>query len=186
MFFSKSGNAGNIFPGNTGYLQIGLTTYDVKIVASKKEQIENNEPSIRLVQYDKRKGEIKKDICGLSKEIASTGNTFFQGVFNIGFGYMEIKLWYVAKESRKSENSPIMFILGSLQHDKNEQNKKKDEKESSYGEVDLDGLVAEEPKNLQTEQRKFSKEPIQTVFQSLDDLDDIDTSETIITDIPDI
>ncbi len=183
MFFSKSGNAGNIFPGNTGYLQIGLTTYDVKIVASKKEQIEDNEPSIRLVQYDKRKNEIKKDICGLSKEIATTGNTFFQGVFNIGFGYMEIKLWYVAKESRKSENSPIMFIIGSLQHDKNEQNKKKDEKESSYREVDLDGLIAVEPKNLQAEQRKFSSEPIQTVFQNLDD---IDTSETNIVDIPDI
>jgi len=185
MFFSKSRNAGNVFPGNIGYLQIGLTTYDVKIVASKKDQIENNEQSIRLVQYDKRKNEIKKDICRLSKEISTNGKTFFQGALNIGFGYMEIKFWYVAKEGRKSENSPIMFILGSLQHDKNEQNKKKDESESSYAEVDLDGLVAKEQKNLQAEQRKFSKEPIETVFQSLDDLCDIDRCETIITDIPD-
>ncbi len=168
----KSGQAGNIFPGNTGYLQIGLTTYDVKIVAAKKEEGNINQTNIRLVQYDKRKDEIKKEICGLTKEVAYTGNTFLLGAFNVGFGYMEIKLWYVAKESRKSDNSPIMFIVGTLQNEQNNSYKKIDTKDNNYDEVNLEAL--------NDEVGKKPKEPIVTVFGGDEELDDIS-----VVDIPD-
>jgi hypothetical protein len=142
--------AGNIYPGNTGYLLIGLTKYDVKILKATKEQLEEEtNADIRLVQFDKRKNQLIKDICGLVKEETDSGKIYFKGIFNIGFANMEIKIWNIAKEKRKDENSAIMFMVGSLEIEEIKQFRKNNivtkNTTKKYEEVVTDTLFKSQP-----------------------------------------
>lgn len=107
----ESGMLGNIYPNNTGYINICLQYFDVKLV---KMQNKDGEDELKLVAWDKRKDEIKKEICTLIKDKTDAGKIFFKSKVNLGFGMMEIKILQTNEEKRKDENSAIMFILGSL------------------------------------------------------------------------
>lgn len=107
----ESGILGNIYPNNTGYINICFQYFDVKLV---KMQNKDGDDELKLVVWDKRKEEIKKEICVLIKDKTDAGKIFFKSKVNLGFGMMEIKVLQTNEEKRKDENSAIMFILGTL------------------------------------------------------------------------
>lgn len=113
----KPSKAGLLF-GSKGYLMIGLERYDVKIKKATDEQRKSDKaPEFRLVQYDRKDPKFTRDICGLF-QCEANGKIFFEGSIEVGFGIMNITIWQIAEENRKSAKSPTAFIKGKLQMEK--------------------------------------------------------------------
>ena len=111
----KKSSAGALFKGNEGYLTLGLQRVNVKMVKATEQQMAKpNSPTFRLVQIDKNNPEFRKDLCGLFLKQTNGGTNFYEGSLEIGFGVMQITIWKIAEEKRKSDTSPTMAIFGKL------------------------------------------------------------------------
>jgi len=93
-----------------GYLQIGLSRYDVKIVKNENQKNENS-PKWKLVLVEGLK---EKFLCNLFEKKTNAGKTYFNGTLELGFGEMEIKIYSIDKDKRKDEKSPTSIMFGRL------------------------------------------------------------------------
>ena len=109
MKIVKRSKCGVLWNGK-GYLQIGLSRYDVKIVKNENQKNENS-PKWKLVLVD---GLRERFLCSLFENTTKNKKTYFNGTLELGFGQMEIKVYSIDKGKRKDEKSPTSIMFGRL------------------------------------------------------------------------
>jgi len=109
MKITKKTKAGALWDGK-GYIQIGLDRYDIKI--KKAEKKNNKSPDYKLVRV---LGLREQFLCSLFVNNTKDNNTYLNGVIELGFGEMEVKIFKISDEKRKDkEKSPTSIIFGRL------------------------------------------------------------------------